>query len=57
MSENICVMCKEAYDIKDITYEQRMIADKDFCPICWHREITAFSDGIIDFSYLEGLVK
>ncbi len=57
MSENICVMCKEAYDIKDITYEQRMIADKDFCPICWHREITAFSDDIIDFSYLEGLIK
>ena len=57
MSENICVMCKKTYDIKYITYEQRMIADKDFCPICWYREIMAFSDGTLDFSYMEGLVK
>jgi len=54
---HICVMCKEIYDIKDITYEQRIVADKDFCPICWHRDITTFSDGSFDFSYLEGLVK
>jgi hypothetical protein len=57
MSENICVLCKEAYDIKETTYEQRMIADKDFCPICWHGEITAFGDDNIDFTCLEGLAK
>ena len=57
MSENICVMCKGLYDMNDITYEQRLVVDEDFCPICWHREITAYSDDDMDFSFLEGLVK
>ena len=57
MSENICVMCKGPYHIKDITYEQRLVDDEAFCPICWHREIIAYSDGDMDFSFLEGLVK
>ena len=57
MSENICVMCKGLYNINDITYEQRLVVDEDFCPICWHREITAYSDDVMDFSFLEGLVK
>lgn len=57
MSENICVMCKRVYDTKDITIEQKIVVDEAFCPICWHREITAYSDGDMDFSFLEGLVK
>ena len=57
MSENICVMCKGLYNTKDITYEQKLVVDEAFCPICWHREITAYSDGDMDFSFLEGLVK
>jgi RNA polymerase subunit RPABC4/transcription elongation factor Spt4 len=57
MSEKICVMCKGVYDTKDITIEQRIIADEAFCPICWDREITAYSEGDMDFSFLEGLVK
>ena len=57
MSQNICVMCKRVYDTKDITIEQKIVFDEAFCPICWHKEITAFSDGDIDFSFLEGLVK
>ena len=57
MSENICVMCKRVYDTKDITIEQKIIVDEAFCPICWHREITAYSDDDTDFSFLEGLVK
>lgn len=28
MSEKTCVMCREAYDIKEITYEQRMMQGK-----------------------------
>lgn len=56
-SENICVYCNEAYDLNDIKYEQRLIADTDFCPTCWQKEITSFSDGSIDFAFLEGLVK
>lgn len=56
-SENICVFCNEAYELKNINYEQRMVADTDFCPTCWQREITSFSDGTIDFAFLEGLVK
>jgi hypothetical protein len=50
-------MCKCGYDIKDITIEQKIVFDEDFCPICWHKEIIAFSDGDMDFSFLEGLVK
>ena len=57
MSQNICVMCKCVYDTKDITIEQKIIVDEAFCPICWHKEIIAFSDGDLDFSFLEGLVK
>ena len=57
MSKNICVMCKGVYDTKDITIEQRIVVDEAFCPICWHREIRAYSDGDMDFSFLEGLVK
>lgn len=57
MSENICVMCERVYDTKDITIEQKIVVDEAFCPICWHREITAYSDGDMDFSFLEGLVK
>ena len=57
MSEKICVMCERVYDTKDITIEQKIVVDEDFCPICWHREITAYSDDDMDFSFLEGLVK
>jgi hypothetical protein len=57
MSENICVMCERVYDTKDITIEQKIVVDEAFCPICWHREITAYSDSDMDFSFLEGLVK
>jgi hypothetical protein len=57
MSQNTCVMCKRVYDTKDITIEQKIVIDEAFCPICWHKEITAFSDDDMDFSFLEGLVK
>lgn len=57
MSQNICVMCKRVYDTKDITIEQKIVVDEAFCPICWHREITAYSDSDMDFSFLEGLAK
>lgn len=57
MSENICVMCKRVYDTKDITIEQRIVVDEAFCRICWDREITAYSDSDMDFSFLEGLIK
>lgn len=57
MVENICVMCKGLYNMNDITYEQKLVVDEAFCPICWHREITAYSDDDMDFSFLEGLVK
>jgi C4-type Zn-finger protein len=50
-------MCNRFYEIKNITYEQRVIEDEDFCPTCWHREITVFADGDMDFSYLEGILE
>ena len=57
VSENVCVMCNRVYDTKDTTIEQKIVVDEAFCPICWRREITAYSDGDMDFSFLEGLVK
>lgn len=30
-----------------------MNVDKDFCPVCWHIEITAFNDGDVEFSCLD----
>jgi hypothetical protein len=57
MSQNICVMCQRVYDTKDITIEQKIVVDEAFCPICWHKEITAYSNVDMDFSFLEGLVK
>jgi hypothetical protein len=50
-------MCNRVYDTKDTTIEQKIVVDEAFCPICWRREITAYSDGDMDFSFLEGLVK
>jgi hypothetical protein len=50
-------MCNRFYEIKNITYEQRVIEDEDFCPTCWHREIIVFADGDGDFSYLEGILE
>jgi hypothetical protein len=32
---NICVMCRELYNIESIVFEQRLVADEDFCPRCW----------------------
>jgi hypothetical protein len=57
MSESICVMCGRVYDTKDITIEQKIVVDEAFCPICWQREIMAYGDGDMDFSFLERLVK
>ena len=56
-SKYICVYCDEPYDIKEIKYEQLMVKDTDFCPACWQREITSFSDESMDFSFLVGLVR
>jgi hypothetical protein len=50
-------MCKCVYDTKAITIEQKIVVDEAFYPICWQKEIIAFSDGGMDFSFLEGLVK
>jgi hypothetical protein len=50
-------MCGRVYDTKDITIEQKIVVDEAFCPICWQREIMAYGDGDMDFSFLERLVK
>jgi hypothetical protein len=33
--KNICVMCREMYMVEDTVFEQRLIADEDFCRRCW----------------------
>jgi hypothetical protein len=32
-------MCREMYDTKDITFEQKLIADENFCASCWDKQI------------------
>jgi hypothetical protein len=39
MPKNICAMCREMYDTKDITFEQKLIADENFCASCWDKQI------------------
>ncbi len=39
MPTNICVICSEIYDTKDITFEQKLIADENFCADCWNKHI------------------
>gem|GEM_PF-1516774 len=34
--KNICVMCRELYKTDDVEFEQRLIADEDFCARCWN---------------------
>ena len=49
-----CVMCRESYGIEDITFEQRLVADEDFCPRCWQGILTTTYDNDLenDFSKL-----
>jgi hypothetical protein len=37
--KNICVMCREMYDTKDTAFEQKLIADENFCADCWDKQI------------------
>jgi hypothetical protein len=39
MPRNICVMCREIYHTRDITSEQKLIADESFCADCWNKQI------------------
>ena len=50
--KNLCVMCRELYRIEDIVFEQRLIADEDFCPKCWNGIMNATYDNDLenDFS-------
>lgn len=33
--KNICAMCRDVYDTSAVSFEQRLVADEDFCPQCW----------------------
>lgn len=46
--KNFCVMCRELYRIEDIVFEQRLIADEDFCPRCWKTIMTTTYDNDLD---------
>ena len=54
MPKTICIMCKQMYDTDEGTFEQKIIADESFCPVCWKNNIMAFTDGGIEFAYLDG---
>ena len=46
--KNFCVMCRELYKIEEITFEQRLIADEDFCPRCWNAVVNTTYDNDLD---------
>jgi hypothetical protein len=50
--KNFCVMCRELYGIDEIVFEQRLIADEDFCPRCWNTIMNTTYDNDLenDFS-------
>jgi hypothetical protein len=32
---SICILCQNPYEIRDTTMEQRLVADTEFCNICF----------------------
>ncbi len=47
MTKNICKICNKVYNTNSTTLEQEIIADEDFCKVCWKRmfeEIGAVAD-------------
>jgi len=50
--KNICVMCRELYKTDDVEFEQRLIADEDFCARCWNHIMNTTYDNDLgnDFS-------
>ena len=37
---NTCLMCRREYNISNITLEQQLINDHDFCQSCWDNIMT-----------------
>ena len=50
--KNICVMCRDLYETAAVVFEQRLIADEDFCPRCWYDIMNSTYDNDLenDFS-------
>jgi hypothetical protein len=48
MAKNICVCCRELYDTRDTTLEQRIVGDEDFCGVCWNEIMAA--EYTVDFT-------
>lgn len=53
--KNICVMCREVYKVEDVVFEQRLIADEEFCPRCWNEIMNSAYDNDLenDFSKIK----
>ena len=34
--QNYCVLCHQKYSTETISFEQRLVDDKDFCIKCWN---------------------
>ena len=50
--KNICLMCREMYAVEDTVFEQRLIADEEFCRRCWSEIMNSTYDNDLenDFS-------
>jgi hypothetical protein len=46
--KNICVMCRHLYNTATASFEQRLVADEDFCLQCWNDIINRAYDNDFD---------
>jgi hypothetical protein len=45
-TENPCVQCGHPIDHTNLTFEQRLIDDKDFCIRCWNEIMNDNTDEV-----------
>ena len=48
---NVCIMCCEPIDYDNLSFQQRLIGDRDFCRACFDEILEAQYDS--DMKYLE----
>ena len=39
MAKTICIECREIYDTENTTKDQKVIAEENFCAVCWNRHL------------------
>lgn len=37
MAKTICMECRQVYDTNNTTKDQKLIAEENFCSVCWNK--------------------